>query len=794
MAVHLRRHTGELPYKCTECPMSFVGSNQLNRHNWKIHVHGDQLRCTDCDITFTDKRKLDTHLRFHTPDGMLQCDICGEKYPLGEDMNKHIETHTLAMEGKIVYICFICEKQFKEKRLLKAHLQQVHNPDVRSDAPKPFVCKQCGLACDRQASLRRHQKRHTQDKPHICRNCHLGFRTLEDLVVHQRRCREHQCTICNETFPSAHKYERHFAKFHSSIKELKCEFCAEVFNSSKLLQIHRRRHKEIPRPYVCEKCGLACVLQSDLNTHRKRHTDDKPFICRNCHMGFVTEEKLKEHQIRCRETECGICKQMFRTVRQYEIHYTDVHAERRKWECDLCDEVFLKSNLLKIHRRQSHKPIATDTNYDFKIEIIPKGEKIDSSVPIDVIDMIKNEESSQDVKCSKELLPDEKYYMDCRQSPVQQPLKTEIKCESNVSADSIQNSGQYPEKPQSLVNIRTIKSECKNTQTKLESKEGDLDLPVRVATEDDTDSGLHNSVDISDQPIFVNTEDEENHDYAKEISREECIMNNLPIGDKLHDGMIVSTCLIEPDVIVKTEHSGSEIDLDLPMEPLDDSAATLDKKHFGKRGKVVPVTCQICNKVSRSGRAHAAHLRVHKPKQVFQCQQCDKQFDLKVRLNFHETTHQPKKPPKDKKIYTCPTCNKEIAGLGLFNKHLPIHAKDRPFVCQLCDASFKVRCHLWAHERAHSADKFTCTICKMQFNYSGSLRKHMRLHNSDRPHYCVLCKQRFASIEQLEEHQRAHSDFVPCPYCNKSLATRKSLKKHVKKIHPENMDEFDVQY
>ncbi|XP_065161965.1 zinc finger protein 112-like [Atheta coriaria] len=258
LAEHMRKHTGEQPYKCNSCDKAFRSKIGYTQHI-ATHTGKFEFSCTTCGKGFQCKSYLMVHQRVHSDVKPYQCTTCDRSFKSKQSLLDHTNRHL----GVKPYACDICRRSFITKGLLKAH-QSVH---AGTDNRK-YACPLCDKMFVSKSYLQTHAHSHTGEKPYKCEVCGKGFMARVDLKIH--------------------------STIHTGEKSYVCEICGKAFARRDALRCHRRSHTG-ERPYKCDICGQTFTQFSPMVIHKRLHTGERPYQCELCTDRFVSRSTMMVH-------------------------------------------------------------------------------------------------------------------------------------------------------------------------------------------------------------------------------------------------------------------------------------------------------------------------------------------------------------------------------------------------------------------------------------------------------------------------------------------------------------------
>ncbi|XP_059412045.1 zinc finger protein 516 isoform X2 [Carassius carassius] len=294
LSQHMRKHTGEKPYKCPHCEYRSAQKGSLKAHIRSHKLDGlsqgtggeeedvdeegekeggvpeDQGGCSSptestsaCNKVVSGEELTKTRKKGGKKERTssenckqsVQCSLCRKRLSSQEELEQHKQ------ELHKFFRCELCPYETLQEDQLQAHVEKVHPIEEESitkevsiseeaDGKGEFPCEQCDQVFTQAWFLKTHRKKHQNSLDHGCRICGRRFREpwflRSHMKTHNTKVKPKSDTYLPATVNEVAQDESNLVN-EVCLYEL-CAKCGNFFHNRKSLQLHEQVHRNVEQP------------------------------------------------------------------------------------------------------------------------------------------------------------------------------------------------------------------------------------------------------------------------------------------------------------------------------------------------------------------------------------------------------------------------------------------------------------------------------------------------------------------------------------------------------------------
>lgn len=178
-----------------------------------------------------------------------------------------------------------------------------------------------------------------------------------------------RCQICNKSLSKTQALIDHLKNVHGLGTYVCPAPCNQIFNNLFDFKDHTKQHK-IESTNECKSCNTQLLDENACEQHLDNHLEYN-YNCPICEANIPDKKQAPKHLQTHFENElldmneidesevyvprnpiqvgCNICKEMFKTKQDFEIHFTTKHDSQIVYTCGICWKIFTVYNLFSNH-------------------------------------------------------------------------------------------------------------------------------------------------------------------------------------------------------------------------------------------------------------------------------------------------------------------------------------------------------------------------------------------------------------------------------------------------------------
>ena len=693
------------------------------------------------------------------------CTQCGKKFATHTKLKGHVKV----VHDKIKdYVCDECDKPFGTNGLLSQHKIRVHSTF------RPFKCNICYKGHVTKVELVLHMGVHTGEKPWA------------------KRSHDFICGECGKTFSKNRDFEDH-KRFHEEGFANKCDQCGKTYNYKSGLQAHIKSAHSGPEE---REKFLVSRNTSNARTRKKKGSSERIRANKKDIGLTHSETQMQFLKDLMEEFSGKELTYVLDYVKRLKENGDEEFIEGIiKNHRDSCYRpILMEMGVLgtiestgTINSVSSKSVEKIEVKVDVKMEADSDEDEVSFEEELNLADDCFDKEDSKlglnmdnpaVAALAKKIMEDGK-------------MELEMKSSAGMDEDLIQTMGDAsPPKHK----YKTRKRDSSLIENKTCAQCGitvkETNLRTHMATHLFLTLNVMEKIELSDNSSRAECM-ECGKDFKQKKNAQEhvVVIHYTEVLNKALEGCS------EVDDLVESNPSSQKAQKTIELFNSLNVAEHIKKSEDGKSGACLICGKEFAKLNYIKEHIIRKHFGIERnegdkdPKPMHVCEDCGAEFPDSSRLKKHAFTHTGLKP------FPCPECGKCFTALGSVKQHLRlIHEGIKDFSCDQCGEKFAKKLYLKDHvQMKHSEEErernWPCEYpgCGQAFYKKGHLDRHVIIHAEEKPYKCDHCDKTFAQNGGLLEHIRVHTGEKPfiCYLCGTAFRQTSTLRAHLINVHHE---------